>query len=84
LDIAFFYSEGFDETTYRRAYNQIDREHDQHHQSEIIINDNVPVVDLTFNDDQVRSNIDLTTNEDESRENDQNSGERLNEGNKSS
>lgn len=78
LDLAFFYSEGFDEVVYRRAYNQINR--GEYHQSETI-----DIIDLTTNEESRVNNqdSDLITNE-ESRVNDQDSYERLNEGNKSS
>jgi hypothetical protein len=41
LDLAFFYSDGFDEAIYRNAYNQIGQLTNN-------INDNIPIIDLTY------------------------------------
>jgi hypothetical protein len=44
LKLAFFGSEGFDERVYRNAYNQIERVTYQSSSTSI---DNIPVIDLT-------------------------------------
>lgn len=72
LDLAFFCSEGFDEAVYRNAYNQIEQNRQSITDSNI--NDNVPVIDLTTNEE---------TNESRANQQDSNdSNERLNGKNK--